>query len=81
MITDAATTPTRPLNQAIFGASTALAYGILLMLHIEPGVTPALRIVVMATDSGSSSAAASRSACLSHAAYVRVIGEVSTSPS
>lgn len=45
MITDPATTPTKPLNQVVFGAAVALAYSVLMALHVAFGLFFALVIV------------------------------------
>ncbi|GAA5179026.1 hypothetical protein GCM10023322_07720 [Rugosimonospora acidiphila] len=45
MITDPQTTPKRPRDQVVFGASTALVYGALVALHITFGFFYALTIV------------------------------------
>ncbi|RUT02785.1 hypothetical protein DSM106972_057050 [Dulcicalothrix desertica PCC 7102] len=45
MVTDPGTTPSRPLNQAIFGLSVAIVYGLLMVNHIVFGFFFALTIV------------------------------------
>lgn len=45
MITDPGTTPTRTLNQVIFGASVAFAYAMLMVFHVAFGLFFALVIV------------------------------------
>ncbi|MBL8482176.1 MAG: RnfABCDGE type electron transport complex subunit D [Rhodocyclaceae bacterium] len=45
MVSDPATTPQRPLQQAAFGAAVALVYGALVMLHIVFAMFYALTIV------------------------------------
>lgn len=45
MITDPGTTPIKPRNQFIFGASVALVYGLLVSVHIVFGLFFALTIV------------------------------------
>jgi Na+-translocating ferredoxin:NAD+ oxidoreductase RnfD subunit len=45
MVTDPGTTPVRPRNQAAFGASVALVYGVLLALHVVFTLFFALMIV------------------------------------
>ncbi|NYD52510.1 Na+-translocating ferredoxin:NAD+ oxidoreductase RnfD subunit [Actinomadura luteofluorescens] len=45
MITDPGTTPVRPRNQVVFGASTALVYALLVHLHVVYGLFFALVIV------------------------------------
>jgi Na+-translocating ferredoxin:NAD+ oxidoreductase RnfD subunit len=45
MITDPGTTPTKPLNQIAFGVGIALAYSVLLILHVAFGLFFALIIV------------------------------------
>jgi hypothetical protein len=48
MITDPGTTPSRPREQVVFGASVALVYGALMELHIVFGLFFALAIVAVA---------------------------------
>ena len=45
MITDPGTTPVKPRNQAVFGASVALVYGVLVVAHVAFGLFFALTIV------------------------------------
>jgi hypothetical protein len=45
MVPDPGTTPQRPRNQVIFGASVGLAYGLLLFFHLTYGLFVALLIV------------------------------------
>lgn len=45
MITDPGTTPTKPLNQVLFGAGVAFAYSVLLVFHVAFGLFFALLIV------------------------------------
>jgi len=45
MVTDPATTPGRPLAQVAFGLSVALAYGLLMSLHVVFGLFFALALV------------------------------------
>lgn len=45
MITDPGTTPAKPSKQVVFGASVALAYSVLMTLHIAYGIFFALSIV------------------------------------
>jgi hypothetical protein len=45
MITDPATSPSRPLAQVVFGASVAVIYGTLVMMHVVFGLFFALTIV------------------------------------
>ncbi|MFI7445607.1 enediyne biosynthesis protein UnbU [Nonomuraea indica] len=45
MITDPGTTPVRPRNQVVFGAATAVVYGLLVHFHIVYGLFFALVIV------------------------------------
>jgi len=45
MITDPGTTPSKPFKQIFFGAGVALAYSILMMLHVSFGLFFALAIV------------------------------------
>ncbi|MBP2702997.1 enediyne biosynthesis protein UnbU [Microbispora sp. RL4-1S] len=45
MITDPGTTPVRPRNQVVFGAATAVVYGLLVHLHVVYGLFFALIIV------------------------------------
>jgi Na+-translocating ferredoxin:NAD+ oxidoreductase RnfD subunit len=45
MITDPGTTPVKHINQAFFGAGVALAYSVLLMLHISFGLFFSLALV------------------------------------
>lgn len=45
MITDPATTPLRPRNQFVFGATTAVVYAVLVHLHVVYGLFFALVIV------------------------------------
>ena len=45
MVTDPGTTPRKPLDQIIFGASVALFYGILMAFHVVFGLFFALTIV------------------------------------
>jgi len=45
MITDPGTTPTKPVNQVVFGGGVALAYSFLLILHVAFGLFFALVIV------------------------------------
>jgi hypothetical protein len=45
MITDPGTTPMKPRNQAVFGASVATAYGVLVIVHVAYGLFFALTIV------------------------------------
>jgi hypothetical protein len=45
MVTDPATTPTRPRRQVVFGATVALGYGVLMSLHVVFGLFFALTIV------------------------------------
>jgi len=48
MVTDPATTPERPVAQATFGASVALAYGLLVVFHIVFDLFFSLSIVCVA---------------------------------
>ncbi|GAA4513276.1 MULTISPECIES: RnfABCDGE type electron transport complex subunit D [Nonomuraea] len=48
MITDPGTTPVKPRNQVVFGASTAVVYGLLVHFHIVYGLFFALVIVCVA---------------------------------
>lgn len=48
MITDPGTTPVRPRNQVVFGATTAVVYGLLVHFHIVYGLFFALVIVCVA---------------------------------
>ncbi|MBL8473246.1 MAG: RnfABCDGE type electron transport complex subunit D [Rhodocyclaceae bacterium] len=48
MVSDPATTPQRPLQQAVFGAAVALVYGALVMLHIVFAMFYALTLVCAA---------------------------------
>jgi hypothetical protein len=48
MITDPGTTPVRPRNQVVFGLSTALVYGALVVAHITFGLFFALVLVCAA---------------------------------
>jgi enediyne biosynthesis protein E5 len=48
MITDPGTTPVKPLNQAVFGAVTALTYGLLVVSGVVFGLFFALAIVCLA---------------------------------
>ena len=45
MIPDPATTPLKPLRQALFGLSVAIVYGIIQMMHLVFGLFFALLIV------------------------------------
>jgi Na+-translocating ferredoxin:NAD+ oxidoreductase RnfD subunit len=45
MVTDPGTTPSKPLDQIIFGSSVALVYGILMAFHVVFGLFFALTIV------------------------------------
>lgn len=45
MITDPGTTPTKPMNQLLFGAGVAFTYSILMVLHVSFGLFFALVIV------------------------------------
>jgi hypothetical protein len=45
MVTDPATTPSRPIPQIVFGAAVAAAYGVLLLAHVVFGLFFALTIV------------------------------------
>ena len=45
MVTDPATTPNKPREQFLFGASVAVAYGFLMVFHIVFGLFFALTIV------------------------------------
>ena len=45
MVTDPGTTPSKPVDQVIFGASVAVAYGLLMVCHIVFGLFFALTIV------------------------------------
>ena len=45
MITDPGTTPTKRINQIVFGAAVAFAYAMLLMFHLAFGLFFALVIV------------------------------------
>lgn len=45
MITDPGTTPTKPLNQIVFGGGVALAYSFLMVFHVAFGLFFALVIV------------------------------------
>jgi len=45
MVTDPGTTPSKPLNQVIFGASVAAVYGILMVSHIVFGFFFALTLI------------------------------------
>jgi Na+-translocating ferredoxin:NAD+ oxidoreductase RnfD subunit len=45
MVTDPATTPSRPVPQIVFGAAVAAAYGVLLLAHVVFGLFFALTIV------------------------------------
>jgi hypothetical protein len=45
MITDPGTSPVKPRNQAVFGASVAITYGILVVAHVAFGLFFALTIV------------------------------------
>jgi Na+-translocating ferredoxin:NAD+ oxidoreductase RnfD subunit len=45
MVTDPGTTPSKPLNQVIFGASVAAVYGLLMVSHIVFGFFFALTLV------------------------------------
>lgn len=45
MIPDPATTPVKPLRQAIFGIAVAMVYGVLLVMHVVYGLFIALAIV------------------------------------
>lgn len=45
MVTDPGTTPSQPLNQVIFGASVAFAYGVLMAFHIVFGMFFGLTII------------------------------------
>jgi hypothetical protein len=44
MITDPGTTPSRPRNQVVFGATAAAVYGLLVQMHIAFGLFFALVI-------------------------------------
>ena len=48
MISDPGTTPTKPLNQVIFGSAVAATYGLLMLNHIVFGFFFALTIVCVA---------------------------------
>jgi len=45
MITDPGTTPHRPVNQVLFGVTTAMVYGLLVLSHVSYGLFLALTIV------------------------------------
>jgi Na+-translocating ferredoxin:NAD+ oxidoreductase RnfD subunit len=45
MVTDPATTPSRPASQVVFGAAVAATYGVLLLAHVVFGLFFALTIV------------------------------------
>jgi hypothetical protein len=60
MITDPGTTPGKTLNQTMFGASVALVYSILMMLHVVFGLFFALVIVCAMRGVGLYVAAARR---------------------
>lgn len=45
MVTDPATTPTKPLHQVWFGAAVAAVYGLLMVMHVVFGLFFALSIV------------------------------------
>ena len=45
MVSDPATTPTRPLGQVVFGSSVAIVYGVLMHYHVVFGFFFALTIV------------------------------------
>jgi hypothetical protein len=45
MVTDPGTTPSKPLDQIIFGVSVAFVYGILMAFHVVFGLFFALTIV------------------------------------
>lgn len=60
MITDPGTTPTRRLNQVIFGASVAFAYAMLMVFHVAFGLFFALVIVCALRGVGLYVAAARR---------------------
>lgn len=45
MVTDPATTPSRPRDQIVFGASTAAVYGLLVAVHVVYGLFFALTVV------------------------------------
>ncbi len=47
MVTDPATTPSRPLHQVMFGAAVAAVYGMLMVLHVVFGLFFALSIVCL----------------------------------
>jgi Na+-translocating ferredoxin:NAD+ oxidoreductase RnfD subunit len=42
MISDPGTTPSKPINQMVFGAGVAIAYAVLLMVHVAFGLFFAL---------------------------------------
>jgi hypothetical protein len=45
MVTDPGTTPSKPLNQALFGLGVAAAYGLLMSFHIVFGLFFGLTLV------------------------------------
>ena len=45
MVTDPGTTPSKPVDQVIFGAAVAAAYGLLMVCHIVFGLFFALTII------------------------------------
>jgi hypothetical protein len=52
MITDPGTTPTKPLNQVLFGAGVAFTYSVLMALHVSFGLFFALVIVCSVRGAG-----------------------------
>jgi hypothetical protein len=52
MVTDPATTPSRPRAQAVFGASVAGVYLVLVVLHVAFGLFFALTVVCAARGVG-----------------------------
>lgn len=52
MVTDPGTTPTKPLNQVLFGLGVAFSYSALMVLHVSYGLFFALVIVCAVRGSG-----------------------------
>ena len=52
MVTDPATTPSRPLHQVLFGTSVAATYGLLLTAHVVFGLFFALSVVCVVRGLG-----------------------------
>ena len=52
MVTDRGTTPTKPLNEVVFGLGVAFSYSALMILHVSYGLFFALVIVCAARGTG-----------------------------